>query len=207
IVLSSDLDEYLVESIVNQIRNDFASNKESTERENLLDRLLWGVGTNLITGGLQSALGGVYKLVEIKNRPVIKISENRAKTTDPNRKKIFRIRKTNDTGAWIADVLTKFDEEAPKKGDKIFHRSDPTKHLNLPECKAEPLLINLMSKYKPLIENNIEIWRESKNHCKNQLKDIDKSHLRFLNPHVYKVSLSEPLFVIKSHFLQSYGSK
>ncbi len=48
----------------------------------------WGVGTNLVTGGEQSALGGVYKLSALKThnkhwQDKIKLSENSSKTSIP----------------------------------------------------------------------------------------------------------------------------
>ena len=202
IVLSSDLDEFLIESIVNQILNDVDKPEGKDFREKLLDRIFWGVGTNLITGsgGTQAALGGVYKLVEIDKNPVIKISENRDKTTDPGKKAIFRLKDTNDS--WIADVMTMDHEKSPKEGDTIHHRSDPTKFFTLDLCSSEPLLINVMEKYGRGEFSELEVWQESKKRCQEQLKSIDKSHLRFLNPHIYKISLSIELNELKREFLE-----
>ncbi|MHA1991071.1 MAG: nicotinate phosphoribosyltransferase [Candidatus Hodarchaeales archaeon] len=202
IVLSSDLDEYLIESIVNQILNDTSNSNDNKFKENLLSRIFWGVGTNLVTGSgnTQAALGGVYKLVEIEKKPVIKISENRAKTTDPGRKKIYRLADNN--GFWIADVLTLQNESSPKEGDIIFHRSDPTKFISIDTCSANELLIDLIAFYDDNDKNEEDIWLESKNRVQEQLATIDRTHLRFLNPHIYKLSLSEELYNLKTNFLQ-----
>ena len=50
----------------------------------------FGVGTSLLTARRDPALSGVYKLVEIAGRPVIKISGTPGKTTSPGRKQVWR---------------------------------------------------------------------------------------------------------------------
>ncbi|MBQ8815496.1 MAG: nicotinate phosphoribosyltransferase [Lachnospiraceae bacterium] len=77
---SSDLDEYLIDSLKNQ---------GATINS-------WGVGTNMITSSNWSAFGGVYKLAAVKGEdgnwiPKIKLSENVAKVTNPGNKTVFRI--------------------------------------------------------------------------------------------------------------------
>ena len=72
---SSDLDEYLIDSLKTQ---GAAINS-------------WGVGTNLITSKDCPAFGGVYKLAAVKNKngefiPKIKLSENPEKVTNPGNK-------------------------------------------------------------------------------------------------------------------------
>ena len=78
---SSDLDEYLIDSL-----------KAQGARINS-----WGVGTNLITSKDCPAFGGVYKLAAVKSRedaeftPKIKLSENSEKVTNPGNKQVYRI--------------------------------------------------------------------------------------------------------------------
>ena len=78
---SSDLDEYLIDSLKTQ---DARINS-------------WGVVTNLITSKGHPAFGGVYKLAAIKDEatgqfiPKIKLSENTEKVTNPGDKTIYRI--------------------------------------------------------------------------------------------------------------------
>ena len=73
---SSDLDEYLIDSL-----------KTQGAKINS-----WGVGTNLITSGDWPAFGGVYKLAAAKDKddaeftPKIKLSENSEKVTNPGNK-------------------------------------------------------------------------------------------------------------------------
>lgn len=77
----------------------------------------WGVGTHLITASNYPALGGVYKLVAINGKrgwePKIKISGNKAKITDPGRKRIVRY--YNADNRPLADVLY-LEEETIQNG-------------------------------------------------------------------------------------------
>ena len=77
---SSDLDEYLIDSL-------------KTQGAKITS---WGVGTNLITSKDCPAFGGVYKLAAVKQGdgefvPKIKLSENTEKITNPGNKTVYRI--------------------------------------------------------------------------------------------------------------------
>ena len=76
ICASSDLDEYLIDSLKTQ---GAAIN-------------VWGVGTNLITSRDCPAFGGVYKLAAVEQDgefiPKIKLSENQWKITNPGNKTV-----------------------------------------------------------------------------------------------------------------------
>jgi nicotinate phosphoribosyltransferase len=51
----------------------------------------FGVGTSLITARRDPAFNGVYKLAQIGNRPVLKVSGTPEKTTNPGRKQVWRL--------------------------------------------------------------------------------------------------------------------
>ena len=95
---SSDLDEYLIDSLHTQ-------GAQITS---------WGVGTNLITSKNCPAFGGVYKLAAIENEkgefiPKIKVSENIEKVTNPGDKTVFRLY-DKETGKIKADLIALADE-------------------------------------------------------------------------------------------------
>jgi nicotinate phosphoribosyltransferase len=107
ILVSSDLDEYKIEELL--------SNGAPIDG--------FGVGTRLITGanydsmedkGEVSALGGVYKLVEVtkngKPIPKIKVSNDVDKTTLPGKKQVYRVYSDNK---YSYDEIKLFDEGAP----------------------------------------------------------------------------------------------
>ena len=64
IVLSSDLDELVIWQIITQIVHE--APRYGLDPEQVIERLVYGVGTRLITSWGDPALGGVYKLVAIQ---------------------------------------------------------------------------------------------------------------------------------------------
>ena len=94
---SSDLDEYLIDSL-------------KTQGAAITS---WGVGTNLITAKDNPAFGGVYKLAAVmgddgKFIPKIKLSENSEKITNPGNKTVYRVYDTD--GMLKADLIALTDE-------------------------------------------------------------------------------------------------
>ena len=110
IIASNDLDEQTIMSLKSQ-----GAKVDS-----------WGVGTKLITGYDQPALGAVYKLVAVvddNGRYVdrIKLSNNAEKVITPGKKKVYRIINTK-TGKAEGDYIT-LEHENPnnEKPLKMFH--------------------------------------------------------------------------------------
>src|SRR6185295_10748924 len=88
IVLSNQLDELVIWQIITQIQEE--APRYQVDADQLIGRLVYGVGTRLTTSWGQPALDGVYKLVSICDngqwKPAIKISETPAKTLNPGHK-------------------------------------------------------------------------------------------------------------------------
>lgn len=80
----------------------------------------FGIGTNLVTCQAQPALGCVYKLVEWKGEPRIKLSNDLPKITIPSRKNVYRLFGKNGTP--LLDYMTMQDEAPPRPGDRITCR-------------------------------------------------------------------------------------
>ena len=98
IVVSNSLDEFLIRDLIVQGAQ--------------IDT--FGIGERLITSKSEPVFGGVYKLAAIEDGkggiiPRIKISENVEKITNPHFKKVWRLM-DNETGQYLADVLTLHDE-------------------------------------------------------------------------------------------------
>src|SRR5207237_2245546 len=93
IVLSNELDELLIWQIMTQINAE--APRYEVDPAALIGRLVYGVGTRLITSQGDPALGGVYKLVAVRDggewKPSIKISESPQKTPSPGNKRAWRI--------------------------------------------------------------------------------------------------------------------
>lgn len=154
---------------------------------------LWGVGTKLVTGYDQPALDGVYKLSAIQDEEghwvhKLKISESFAKITDPGLLKVRRYIDKN--GFYLGDMV--YDEILgidPK--NSIIHVLEPSKIM-----KQGPEFIDVL---KPIFREgklcydtpSLSITREK---AQTELKKLDNSHLRFLNPHPYFVGLEKNIY-------------
>jgi len=64
---------------------------------------VFAIGTHLVTCKPQPALGCVYKLVEVKQQPRIKVSQDSVKVTIPGRKEAYRLFNMNDEA--VIDLL------------------------------------------------------------------------------------------------------
>jgi nicotinate phosphoribosyltransferase len=189
IIASSDLDEWLIESLKKQ--------------DAKID--IWGVGTRLVTSYSTPALGGVYKLTAIaengKMVPKIKRSDNPEKITNPGVKKLVRC--YDESGTMRGDVLLLEDESPdPDKPTRAYHPVFPHIYKTYPphferEELSVPIFINGKRVYDtpPL--------RTIQENTKRNLDRLGSEFKRLQNPHVYHVSLSEKLFRVKQELLMN----
>jgi nicotinate phosphoribosyltransferase len=188
IVASSDLDEWLVQSLKRQgARVD-----------------IWGVGTRLVTSFSCPALGGVYKLTALdeddkRMTPKIKRSDNPQKITNPGVKKAVRM--YDNRGQMRGDVLFLDDEEIPRKRSfQVHHPMFPHVFKTYPgHFKMQEIMVPIFQKGK-LVYDSPDIHKIRKYTLKN-LKKLDAAYKRFHNPHTYHVSLSPLLFKTKQRLL------
>ena len=204
IVLSNELDEMTLWQIISQISQE--GPRYGIDPDHLIHRLAYGVGTRLITSQGSAALGGVYKLVAVKDdndwAPAIKISENLKKTPNPGNKKVWRIYDERDKA--VADLLS-LDEKIDQTQDlKLFHPTDYSKSRILSRDKTsriEPLLVDIIKDKKvasefPDIQHMREIRAQDVDH-------LDSGVKRFITPHIYHVSLTEKLLRTKQELVES----
>ncbi len=194
IVASSDLDEYLIDSLKTQ---GAAINS-------------WGVGTNLITSKDCPAFGGVYKLAAIEKNgtflPKIKLSDNTWKITNPGNKTIHRIY-DKSTGKIKADLISLVDEEfCENERLKLFDPVETWKKLYL-----EPNTYTMKEILIPIFQNGQCVYEspsvmDIRNNCKAELATLWDETKRLINPHEVYVDLSDKLWHIKTQLLDSYNS-
>jgi nicotinate phosphoribosyltransferase len=208
IVLSNNLDELVIWQIITQIKR---SPRYGIDPEKLIKRLVYGVGTRLVVSEGDPALGGVYKLVAVRDDgqwiPAIKISESPAKTPNPGHKSVWRI--YDQRGKAIADMLSLADEHPEMMGTiTLRHPSEPTKFRTLKKdqiSRIEPLLVEVLKNGKLLIEPaSID---DIRNIRKADVERIDPGVRRLMNPHIYHVSLTEQLWDLKQTLITSRRSK
>ena len=209
IVLSNNLDELVIWQILTQITNE--ASRYGMDPDELIARLAFGVGTRLITSWGEPALGGVYKLVAVRDegewRPAIKISETPEKVPNPGNKRAWRL--YDQRGKATADLLC-LEGEEPASMDRLtlHHPYDPGRQRGLARNELsdlEPLLIEVVREGRPVYDPpTLEAMREIR---RTDIERLDPGVLRLVNPHVYHVSLSEGLWRLKQDLIrQARGS-
>ena len=169
----------------------------------------WGVGTHMVTGGNESSFTGVYKLAARHDKktdkmlPAMKFSDNPAKTTNPGIKNVFRLYDSN--GMAYADILALEDEviEANKEY-RYYHPMVDYRQFAFSAAKIEPLLKKRIAggkRTQPRLSDSEQLNLSRKN-MQSQLEAFDESYKRILNPHIYKVSLTEKLMNLKKDFIE-----
>lgn len=170
IVLSNDLDEYKIESILHEgaCVNAF------------------GVGTKYACCYDQPTLGGVYKLNALEENgqwvPKMKISESPEKTTFPGILNIKRF--IDDNGQLAGDMV--YDENEASLDCTIVDPLNRIKNKKLCGLKGATLL-------KPIMINGeqVDFWtiHEARDFAKKSFDNLDYSRKRNIYPHIYPVGL------------------
>ena len=169
----------------------------------------WGVGTHMVTGGSESSFTGVYKLAARCGKdggaliPAMKFSDNPAKTTNPAVKNVFRL--YDESGMAAADILALENETiAAGTEGKYFHPMVDYRQFAFCAAKVEPLLKKRMEggRRVGVRQSNAEQLKVSRQTMKTQLESFDESYKRILNPHIYKVSITEGLKDLKVKFIE-----
>jgi nicotinate phosphoribosyltransferase len=167
----------------------------------------WGVGTNMVTGGADSSLTGVYKLAAKGPdlSPTIKVSNQPAKTTNPGVKQVYRFR--DASGSPLADLIA-LDEETVTSGSRYtFHHPDlSARRFDMAHYGSiEPLL-------EPVMEGGHRIAEplpltQIQEYCRASLDEFDMTFKRIINPHIYKVSLTDRLAATKRELIDQYTTE
>jgi len=189
IIASSDLDEWLIESL----------KKQGAKID------IWGVGTRLVTSYSCPALGGVYKLTAITENgqmvPKIKRSDNPEKITNPGVKKLVRY--YDEGGMMRGDVLF-LDDEIPDPGKptRAYHPMFPHVYKTYPpHFEREELFVPVFINGKRVYDTPPLV--EIQENFRRNLDRLGSEFKRLQNPHVYHVSLSEKLFRVKQELLMN----
>jgi nicotinate phosphoribosyltransferase len=183
IVGSNDLDEYLMDSMKNE--------------GSRID--IYGVGTRLVTcaGPGGGALGGVYKLVELEGRPLLKRSEDPAKSTLPGCKRLLRVK--TPEGRFLQDLIC-LEGETPQPGDTVH---DPTNSLRQVQLPAGSILSDLRS---VVMRDGVRCGESETldlmaDRSGREVALLPEGCRRFINPHRYKVSVTTRLSMLREQLL------
>ena len=194
---SSDLDEYLIESLKAQ---DAKINS-------------WGVGTKLITANDNPAFGGVYKLAAVRDidstsfTPKIKLSENTEKVTNPGDKTVYRLY-SKSNGKIKADLICLRDEViTPNETLVLFDPIDTWKKTKVlgGTYEVRELLIPVIKEGKRVFQSAPVM--ELREYCQKEQATLWDESRRFVNPQKVYVDLSQKLYDLKKELLEEMSEK
>jgi len=174
IVASNDLDEHLITSL--------------HEQGARIDS--YGVGTRLVTGFDQPALGGVYKLGAYRDaagawRDAIKLSEQPIKISNPGALAVKRLRRD---GEIVGDVI--YDELHGFAGPRLHEVEQPMlPGYTPPHDRVDDLLVRVLDRGQPVGE--LPSLEASRARAAGELAALSPRTRRFLNPQPYPVGLDD----------------
>ena len=187
ILASGDLDEHVIASLHEQGARIDA----------------WGVGTRLMTGHPDAAVGAVYKLAAVRRpgerwRRKLKRSDQAEKSTVPG---VLRVRRFEDEAGFVADAV--YDELLPEPGPRdweVVHPGDPTRRKRVPPgSRATELLV-------PVFRGGKRVWEAPaldavRRRARNQQDRLHPGVRRLLNPHDYPAGLERSLHEVRQRAL------
>ncbi len=203
IALSNNLDELAIWQIITQIQQE--ASRYGVDADQLVRRLSFGVGTRMITSEGDSSLGGVYKLVAVEDgsdwQPAMKLSDSASKTPNPGKKRVQRL--YDHRGNASVDLVSTADESFDVDSDNsVYHPVESSKSRTLKAgdvSRVEDLHCSVFGDGRRLIESEpLELMRERR---MSDMERLDPGVLRLVNPHIYHVSLSQPLSQLRADLI------
>jgi nicotinate phosphoribosyltransferase len=186
ILASNELDEHVIDSL-----------KDQGARISV-----WGVGTRLVTGHDDGALGGVYKLGAVRDsrerpwKPRVKVSEQIEKTTIPG---VLQVRRFSQDGEYAADAI--FDETLGLSSPAVIvDPADPLRRREIPAgASGEDLLV-------PVFRGGRRVYDppplgEVRARTGAQLARFHAGVKRFMNPHQFPVGLERRLHELRAQLV------
>ena len=171
----------------------------------------WATGTELITSYSCPAFNGVYKLAARsengKLTPVIKLSEDKVKVTNPGDKKVYRI-VDKETGYYMADIICLASETFDESKDLTIFDPEFTakkKTFKAGSYSLKELLVPIFEKGTCVYDN--KSTEEIRNYCQEELSHLWPEVRRFDFPHKYYVDLSLKLYTLKENLISTINNK
>jgi nicotinate phosphoribosyltransferase len=182
IVASNDLSEHVIEAVIRE--------------GGRID--VYGVGTQLATGGGDGggALGGVYKLVQLEDAPKMKLTADRVKSSIPGIKRVWRANTPN--GEFAMDVIS-LEGESLETGHRVTDPTNPLRTTKIPDAMLEDIRSVVM---QDGVRLSLPVPLETlQTRAREDLARLPEGSTRLLNPHVYRVSISDGLHEMRSRLI------
>ena len=187
IIATNSLDEYIIPDL---------------ERQNAkIDS--YGVGDAIATSKHNPCFGNVYKLVQIDDKPVLKRSEDKVKLINPGFQITYRIIRN---GMFQADVTClrgdSFEKSIISNGDiDIRAEFDETRisRYKAGTYESKPLQVQTMKDGVTIPDTRSII--EKRDYYRSNINSLNPTQRRILNPHYYKVDISDDLYSLKMNLV------
>lgn len=195
IFLTNSLDEHLIKSL--------------KEQGACVD--IYGVGDAIAVSKSHPCFGGVYKIVELDGEPLIKLSEDVIKISNPGFKEVYRI--FDQEGKAYADLVTLVEGDQDKESllaNRDLILRDENYEFKKSYLKAGNYSYEKLTKHyvkagevqEALYEELLDAM-ESQKHYLHSLEGLSAERKRLENPHQYKVDLSVDLLKLKYGLIKS----
>lgn len=175
---------------------------------------IFGVGDAIAVSKSNPCFGGVYKIAEIERKPVIKLSEDTIKISNPGFKEVYRIFDKKKIA--YADVITLVSNDSDKEkilGREEFITRDETQELKYSVLGKNKYTYEKLTRlYVSKGEFTEEYFQlndvlKSQQYYLEQLKKISNERKRLEYPHKYKVNLSKDLRELKYSLIEKITSE
>ncbi|XP_047444085.1 nicotinate phosphoribosyltransferase [Mugil cephalus] len=175
---------------------------ELNKKENEINAV--GVGTHLVTCTKQPSLGCVYKLVEVRGRARMKISEDPEKSTVPGRKAVYRL--FDAEGHPFLDLLCLAAESPPEAGLPLscFPLGSDDSAASVTPAQVTCLRQEMFTKGQ--ITQPLCSAVETRAEVQASLQTLHPRHKRLQEPDSYTVALSEKLHHLVSEIIRGSSS-
>lgn len=162
---------------------------------------VWGVGTQLVTGGDQAALGGVYKLAAVRDengqwQDRVKVSEQSIKTSIPGAQQVRRFYMDHNC---VADAIYKAGDE-PQGEWTIVDPQDFTRQKKIAAgTPSKDLLVPIFRDGALVYE--VPTIHKTRERVAQSLSSFHDGIKRFTNPHTYPVGLEKSLYETRAELI------
>jgi nicotinate phosphoribosyltransferase len=162
---------------------------------------MWGVGTKLVTGNDEPALGGVFKLGAIRGQDgkwiyKLKLSEQTAKISTPG---FLQVRRYFDEREPVGDAIYDL-ETGIGKTSTIVDPIDPVRRKSFTaQMRYEDLLVPIFRGEKQVYTS--PAIQDIRRRATEQVALLHSGVTRFVNPHQYPVGLEKNLYDLKTRLI------
>ncbi len=188
--------------------NDLDENLIASLKEQGAQIGVWGVGTRLVTGHDQPALGGVYKLTSVRDedgkwQPRMKLSEQSVKISTPG---VLGTRRfVSSSGQFVADAI--YEEGFEPDGDFwIVDPLDPIRRRKIERTLEGRELLEPAFRGGKRTRAG-ETLHTGRERARTELKSLNGAIKRFVNPHSYPVGLEAGLHARKMALIEGLREK